>query len=91
MRINRIRQIIREEITRAFLEAAGGDVAYPGALGVGTPAGEDDDIDTKKDIEAEIVALSAQEKETGTKDPAQANVQRAQMAMLQKKLSNITK
>jgi translation elongation factor EF-Tu-like GTPase len=73
MRINRIRQIIREEITRAFLEVAGGD------------------IDTKKDIEAEIVALSAQEKETGTKDPAQANVQRAQMAMLQKKLSNITK
>jgi len=91
MKIKKIRQIIREEITRAFLEAAGGDVAYPGALGVGTPAGADDDSDTKKDIEAEIVALSAQEKETGSKDPAQANIQRAQMSMLQKKLADITK
>ena len=97
MKITRrqLRRLIKEEV-QGILEAGKGgsaDVAYPGQLGVGTPAGEGgQSASTKQDIEDEIVSTTAQiNATTGEDSAAQAKkkVLQDQLKMLQQKISNL--
>ena len=82
-----------EDEDEEYMTEQKGNGAYPGQLGVGTPAGETDSTSaTKQDVEDEIQSTTAQINSIGSDSDQQQQkkVLQDQLKMLQAKLSNIT-
>ena len=93
---SKLKKIIREEIERLVTEK-GGDVAYPGDLGIATGTGvtsTDTSTGEAQDLDSEIESVTSQlnalrSQGTSSTASAQKNELQRQLAMLKQKKSQL--